>query len=246
MEETLQGTFAGVEAPVATAEKTERKEFIKGLRRDIQDKISSDPAYVERLKSLSNSLEVVNTLGAGTGGNIKLDESSSERKLVATSQIVGYVVKNVGKEPITYKTEIWAKDETGKYVATASEAVLAPGETAALTRKFMTILCARTEISFTLLNGKIISKFGKTRTVEDMLNRCYFQFNDDIAVNDDSVKISVDEEDASGRHVKPEFVSTFGYLDNPKEKSTRKGTGRKVTVQDMMANYINSQISQND
>lgn len=247
--ETLKDAFAPTEEQQGVdTVKAERKAFIKSLKTDLQEKISSDPEYAQRLRSLSNSLRVVNTLGYGTGGNIKLDENSADRKLVATSQIVGYVVENIGTEPITYKTEVWAEVD-GKYVATASDKVLAPGDKVALTRKFMTVLCSRTEISFVLENGKIITKLGKNKTVESMLNSCFFQFNDDTTVNDDSVKISVDEVGPDGaRHVKPEFIEAFGYLNNPKEKAASRGTKSKVnvTVQDMMANYINQQISQNE
>lgn len=241
--ESLQETFAA--ETVATVEaKDEKKEFVKGLKADLQTKLAQDPDFVQRLRSLSESVEVVATLGYGTGGNIVVDKTSPERKLKSTTSIVGYEVKNIGSEPITYQTEVWAKGEDGKYVAEVVEATLAAGETAALTRKYMTLLCARPEISFTLANGKIISNLKKDRQVDEMLNSFYFQFNNGVAVNDDKVKKAIDIDVDGARVVKDEYVATFGYLNNPKEKKVKAAKGQKLSIQDMMANYVNQLVEQ--
>lgn len=242
--DTLQGTFEGVATTVNSA-KEEKKEFLKGLKNDLQEKIANDPDYVARLQSLSDSIQVNHTLGAGTDGNIVVDKSSPERKLKNTSAIVGYEVQNVGSEPISYQTEVWTRGEDGKYVAQPTEKTMAPGETANLTRKFMTILCSRPEISFTLKNGKIVSRTAKKKSTDELLESFYFTFNDDTPVNDDAVKKAVDEEGADGtRVVKAEYVEAFGYLNNPKEKAGKKAAKAKVSVQDLMANYVNTLINQ--
>lgn len=241
--EGLRDTFAPVEAPV-DEKKNEKKEFIKGLKADLQQKIATDPDYVERLQSLSNSIEVVHTLGYGTGGSIVVDKAFEERKLKSTSAIVGYEVKNIGTEPITYQTEVWAAGADGKYEAQQVEATLNPGETCVLTRKFMTILCSRPEISFTLANGKIISNLKKGRSTEELLSSFYFQFSDDTPVNDDRVKKAVDEDVDGQRVVKAEYVPAFGYLNNPKERAAKRQKAAKVSVQDMMANYVNTLLQQ--
>lgn len=241
--ESLNNTFAA-EAPVADEKKNEKKEFLRGLKVDLQNKLATDPDYVERLQSLSNSIEVVHTLGYGTGGNIVVDKASPERKLKSTSAIVGYEVKNCGTEDITYQTEVWEQGADGKYEARAVEATLGAGETAVLTRKFMTILCSRPEISFTLANGKIISNLKKGKSTEELLNSFYFQFSDDTPVNDDRVKRAVDEDVDGQRMVKAEYVAAFGYLNNPKEKAVRRSKATKVTVQDMMANYVSTLLQQ--
>lgn len=242
---TLQSTF---EQPAADTKKEERKEFLKGLKTDLQDKLASDPDYCKRLRSMSDSLEVVHTLGYGTDGNIIRDKSvTDKRKLDATSKIVGYEVKNIGTEPITYQTETWTQGEDGVYVATLVEKTLEPGQVAYLTRKFTAVMMARPEISFTVANGILISNIsGKNNGTDALLEGFYFRFNDGTPVNADSVKRSVDEEGADGsRVVKAEYVEAFGFLNNPtKSKKKDKKDKPKVTVQDMMANYINTLISQ--
>ena len=235
----LMNAFGGeAVAEAADTKKTEKKEFLKGLKSDLQTKITTDPEYVSKLHTCSDNLEVVKTLGFGTTGNVVVDKTAEERKLKQTSTIVGYEVRNVGEEPIKYATEIWEQGEDGKYVARPVEATIGKGESVYLTKKFMTILCSRPEISFILKNGKIVSKVNKGKDVETLLNSFYFQFSDDTPVNDDTVKKAIDEDGV----VKPEFVAAFGYLNNPKEKSGRgRGTGaskQKLTVQDMMANYV--------
>ncbi len=242
MADTLNGTFA----PDTQVEekKNEKKEFLKGLKADLQNKLATDPDYVERLQSLSNSIEVVHTLGYGKGGNIVVDKSSADRKLKSTSAIVGYEVKNIGDEAITYQTEVWTMGADGKYEAQPVEATLGAGETCVLTRKFMTILCSRPEISFTLANGKIISNLKKGKSTEELLNSFYFQFSDDTPVNDDKIKKAVDEDVDGQSVIKAEYVAAFGYLNNPKEKAAKRVKAAKVTVQDMMANYVSTLLQQ--
>jgi hypothetical protein len=243
--ESLQNTFQNVETQT-DAKKEEKKAFINGLKADLQTKLASDPDYVNRLQSLSNSLKVEHTLGAGVGGNIVVDKTAPDRKLKSTSQIVGYEVANIGTEPISYQTEVWTAGADGIYEAQQTEKVLNPGEHAFLTRKYMTILCSRPEISFTLANGKIISKVSKGKSTEELLSSFYYSFNDETPVNDDRVKLSVDEDVNGQRVVKAEYVDTFGYLNNPKVKKVggAKEPKAKVSVQDMMANYINTLLSQ--
>lgn len=245
--ESLQNTFGeAAAAPVVEAKDAAKKEFVKGLKADLQDKLASDPDFVARLRSQSESLAVVATLGHGTRGNIVVDKeaqaATGERKIKETTAIVGYEVKNIGAEPITYKTEVWTMGEDGKYVADVVEKTINPGETVALTRKFMTLLCARPEISFTLSNGKIISQLKKDKPVDEMLSAFYFQFNDGTAVNDDKVKKAIDYDNDGVRVVKDEYIEAFGYLNNPKEKAGRKAKGQKLNIQDIMANYVNSLV----
>jgi hypothetical protein len=245
----MESTFNGIEATVDT-KKAEKKEFFDSLKKDLKAKISSDPDYVQKLQSLSNSIKVVNTLGAGVGGNIILDKTAEaqpgKRALKTVSAIVGYKIANIGTEPITYQTEVWTQGEDGKYVGQTVEKTLEPNGTAVLTRKFMTVLCSRPEISFTLANGKIIASVRtKGKDLDAILNGPYFQFYDDTQVNDDKVKLSVDTEGPNGtRVVKPEFVEAFGYLNNPKEKKGgSKEAKAQVTIQDMMANYVNTLLN---
>ena len=245
---------AAVEAPVegvVAGADTERKEKVKAMKEALRETVSTDSSFSEKLRRLSNSIKVVHTLGYGKGGNIVVDKnasSSDKRALKPTSAICGYEIQNIGDEAIEYQTEEFAQDETGKFVGTVIKKVLAPGATACLTRQYMTMFCAQPEISFTLANGKIVSSSKKNaKNLKEELAAYYFSFNKDESgtapqVNDDEVKLSVDDENGK---VKPEYVATFGYLNNPKEGKVRgaKG-GAKFTTQDLAANYINKLLHQ--
>lgn len=239
------------QAPVeaAAVDTAEKKQKLNAMKTALKETIQNSPDFASKLRRLSNSLEVVNTLGAGKGGNIVVDKNAKGdgRQLKPTSQIVGYRVKNVGDEAIEYTTEVFAKDETGKYVGTVVTKTIAPGEVISLTREYMTRFCAQPEISFTLKNGKIISSSKKSaKTLKEELSAYYFSFSKaedgtTLQVNDDEVKLSVDDENGI---VKPEFVETFGFLNNPKEGKAARAKGQKFTTQDLVANYINSLVKE--
>lgn len=233
--------------------KAAKEAKVKEMTNLLKETVATDPTYVTRVRSLSDKVQVINTLGYADGGNIKVDESAKEtedgkRKLVTTSQIVGYRVQNVGEMPIKYVTEEFAKDEAGVFVGTKVEKVMAPGETVDFTRKYMTIFCSQTEVSFQLKNGKIVRGSGavKQGDVDAELEAHYFSFNDkNIKVNDDTVKLNIANKKKVGDQqkwiIKPEFEKAFGYLNNAKPASKRgrgPATGTKLTTQDAAANYI--------
>lgn len=260
----LEGLFEGMgtaapEAPVAETKANRDKAAKKeALRSAMQETMATDPAYTQKLRKLSDALEVVNTLGYGRGGNIVVDKTKKtddgKRGLVATSKVVGYRIHNIGTEPIPYMTEVFTQNEAGVYVGTQVQRTLNPGEYANLTRQFMTMLTCQPEFSFTLANGKILSGSAKeTADVKKKLESYYFAFNreegsETPTVNDDEVKLSIDEEVNGKSVVKEEFVEAFGFLNNPKEgrKGGRKpAAGASLTAQDYSANYVASLLKQN-
>lgn len=248
--DNLNGAFEVAEA--VDTKKAEKKEFLNSVKAEMREVIATDPSYVDRLQSLSGALEVVHTLGYGTGGNIMIDKKASDadnRVIKQTAQIKGYEVRNIGTEPITYTTEVWAQGEDGVYVAQTVEKVMNPGDVVALTRKWLAVLCSRPEFSFTLANGKIIGHVKKDKSIEQMLDSFYFQFSSDsnASVNDDAIKMSIDEEVADGtRVIKAEYVETFGFLANPakaKAKKAKAAGGKQLSVQDMVAFYVNKELN---
>lgn len=250
----------GVVAPVeeVTASNDDKKQKVAVMKQALKETLAQDPEYKEKIGRLSNSVAVVNSLGFGEKGNIIVDKSKKKedgdaRDLVVTSQIVGYKVENIGTEPIKYQTETWAQGEDGKFVPSKTEKTLAPGQTADFTRQYMTMFCAQPEISFQLANGKIIKGSNKNKGIKAELESYYFRFDKEEdgtkkQVNDDSIKLNVGEKDAEGKWVvKPEYVETFGFLNNPEEgkKGGRtKGEGSKFSAQDLAANYIHRLISE--
>ena len=241
-----EATAPVTEAAVDTAAK---KEKVAVMKQALKATITSSPDFSEKLRRLSNSIQVVNTLGFGKGGNIVVDKKASgdKRQLKPTSAICGYRLQNIGTETIEYTTEVFTQDETGKYVGQQVQKQWAPGEIICLNRQYTTMLCAIPEISFTLANGKIVASSKKNaKTLKEELASYYFAFDKDEngnkpEVNDDEVKLAVD--DADGR-VKPEYVETFGYLNNPKEGRGQRAKGQKFTTQDLAANYINTLLAQ--
>lgn len=245
----------GVEATAAVdSKKADKKARMRKMAEILKETLSTDTSFAQRMRTLSDSVSVVNTLGYGDSGNIVVDPNSTskqgkDRKLVSTSQIVGYRVANIGTTPIQYVTEEYAPNEAGVWEGKQVTKVLEPNATADFTRKFMTIFCSQPEISFQLVNGKIIrgSSAVKGGDIDAELEAHYFLFNDkSIKVNSDETKMNVAKKakqpDGSSKWVvKPEFEATFGYLNNAKTSSKKsRGTknGPDYNPQDMAANYI--------
>lgn len=236
-----------VEAKTTKGKKS--KEFVEKLKTDF---ISTAEAMAqngvdmfEQVSCKSDSLEIVNTLGYSDKGGLVVDhdraDSKKDRPLGTVSEIVGYKLRNVGNEPIPYQTEVWAKNETGEYVATPAEYLLQPNEEVSLTRKYVTILCSRIEFSNVLKNGVLITRVSPDSTREDILNSAYLRFNDNRGVHDDTVKIAIADKIDDRWIVKPEFEAAFGFLNNESEaaRATRTGgTKKSVSKQAIVANYV--------
>lgn len=244
----------------ADSKKAEKRRKLHEMKEKLQETLHEDPEFQKKVGSLSGSLAVTRTLAWKDKGNIVVDESTKhlpkdQRLLVQASQIVGYRVQNVGQAPVQYQIESFQKDESGKFVGTITTATIAPGATADLPRKYMTILCAQPEFSFTLSNGKIVrgsGKKGKSNDLDAELEAHYFSFDDkDVKVHSDSIKLQVGQEvkDPKGGkvwRVKPEFEAYFGFLNNEKvaKKGGRASKGEKPSTQVMAANYINRMLKE--
>lgn len=241
-------------AAVNTTPNNDKKDKIKLMKEALIQTVNADPDFKNRVRRLSQSVEVINSLGFGDSGNIIVDKSSNaadKRALAVTSAIVGYRVKNVGTESIKYVTEVWTKGEDGVYVPTKQEKVMNPGDYADLTRQYMTMFCAMPEISFQLKNGKIVKGAGakSNKGMKAELEAHYFAFNKEAdgtkkQVNDDDVKLNVGEKVDNKWVVKPEFESVFGFLSNPKTsgKAGRKSSDEKWNAQDLAANFIYTRL----
>ena len=203
-----------------------------------------DADFRDKLHKLSSSLVINKSLGYGKSGNIVLEKAADAngegRKVTATSAIVGYQLTNVGAEPIKYTTEEFTKGADGIFVGQVVEKTIAPGETVNISRKYLAVLTSQPEFSFTLGNGKIVSPKRNFNTVSEQLSAHYFKFDDDTKVNDDSVKIAIDDDGV----VKPEFQSVFGYLNNPKAGRAKHQPSQKFTTQDLAANFIQKLIKE--
>lgn len=266
MENTMENMLGGMDAMVANIEnesvnsvnndkdaarKAARKEANQALVDCLKERIAKNPDFLSTVKTMSSSLEVLHTLTFSDKGNLVVDKVATaekgQRTLKTVPAIVGYEVKNVGDQPIPYKTAVCTKGADGVYTEAPTDAVLNPGETAFLTRQYMTMLTAAPEFSFELANGKIVKGSGASRTgksVREQLEAFYFAFKEaGKSVNDDSVVMPVGERVGDKWVVKPEFEATFGFLNNPKPvaaKGTRarKSDAEKIDTSTYLANFV--------
>lgn len=241
-----------------------RREQLSVMKDELHEAVSKDPSLMERAQSMSNSVEVVNSLSFGADGNIVVDKEATaqrtdgKKSLVKTSAIVGYRLKNIGETPIKYQTDVYSKDENGVYVASRTEKTAQPGETFDLARADVTAFACQPEFSFTFANGKVTRGSGKNNgDLKAELEAYYFRFNPDKdgvtkQINDDEVKLNVGEkiEDPETKTdkwvVKAEFVETFGFLNNvqPKAEKKKKKAGSKsnINAQILSANHVRMMI----
>lgn len=250
------GNNEQVNANVETDEqlkKQQKKEKVSIMKASLKERIQTDKTYLERKNRLSHSVRVINSLGFGKG-NIVLDkkatEESGERKLAPTSKIVGYRIKNIGDEAISYVTAVCKETEPGSGVWTQEKVTksLAPGETADLSRLYMTMLAVNDEFSLMFDNGIMMASSKKsTKGLKQELEAYYFKPSDvdekgvQISVNDDTFKISI--EDGDTNKVLPQYEETFGFLNNVKTRATGE-SGPKYTVQDLQASYLKKLIEE--
>lgn len=263
MEGTMEG-FENLGTGVEVGEESYTKKVDSAKKAEdaakkqaLMDRVKNDETFMARYQTLSDSLEVVNSLGFGSDGNIVLanDSTKDNRKIAKTSVIVGYRVLNCGEVPLKYENaECAFNAETGAWEETTVQCELAPGETADIPRRFMTSLCSIPEIAFTLKNGYIKKGSKKdTKSVQEELEAYYF-ICENAKVNSDSFKINVgtevvDENDNKLWVVLPEYEKIFGMLNNGKPKAVKgasvKGTGSKLNPRAAAANYIQECLEKN-
>lgn len=243
------------EAPKAKKAASQTKAAkVEALRQALAAEADLDPTFISRANLWSNSLEVVNVLGWGNKGNIMVDKTNprgadGKRNIVPTSKLIGYVVANCGQEPIPYRTEIFTQNADGVWVGEVKDLTLEPGGTCILSRKYMTMLGMQPEVAMALKNGKIVQGPKRdTKSIDATLESMYFNFSNESGhtVNDDDIKLSVGVQDkATGAwHVKPEYLATFGYLENPKPTATRERKTKDSNVGLCMAAMLQQMVRQ--
>lgn len=256
MEQLIAGASAMEEGTTVenTAKDSARKQEERMMIDLVKQRADADPTFKERVGTMSASLEVVHTMTYTDKGGLAVNEEESKRQekrvLKTIPEIVGYEVKNVGDAPIAYKTAVCEKGADGIYVDHPVDAVLNPGETAFLTRQYMTMLTSAPEFSFELANGKIVKGPGATKagkSVKEILESFHFTFSKESgkSVNDDEIVIPVANQAAPNVWVvKPEFEKVFGLLNNPRKakKAERAKGGAKITKNAVHANYVHTVV----
>lgn len=260
----LEDAFAGIGATadlgasdeVSTAVETkatnESKDSDKLMIEAFEKAMSTDPSMMAKICTRSEDVVVLNTLASNAvNGLIPGPNKTKEKSEVLTvSGIVGALLQNVGKEPITYVTEEYALDkETGRWVGKQVKATAAPGEKFMLRIKYLTLLAMAVEYSFTFKNAKLVGgkKAMKKSSIDEILEAPHIQFNrvegqPPISVHGDGVKIEIDDKN---KKMKKEYEKTFGYLYNPEEKKENKARAKKnkFSQQILTANYIREMVA---
>lgn len=223
-------------APEVSEPKKKDNSMLKGIVNDYGKKVQQNPEILEVLYKKKDTLRVVNTCGWGDSGSIvNMKEQAiaegKSRVIGGTSEVIGYIIENIGNETIQFTNGVWSKNEEGIYVESVINDSLEPGEKKAITRKYLAALAAQPQFSLLLENGQIVTpKPTPNMDADEMLSKCYFKFNDSSkTVHDDAVKIAiaekqmieVDGETTEAWVVKPEFEKTFGYKMNPKARAKR-------------------------
>lgn len=269
---SLEGQETEVtQAPAVVGKDEKAKEEVKEVVKVFANKIQNDEELKKSLFTASNSIRVVNTCGYGdasgliqTVKGVKNPETGKleGRKVASTTAIVGYIIENIGSEPITYTTGVWTKNADGIYEEQVIDDTINPGEKKPITRKYLATLGCRSEFSFQFENGRIVSKravanINSGTSLDKVLSDCYFNFSDGThTVHDDEVKIAIADkkevnvngETVSKWECKPEYAPTFGFLDNPTKKAARtKAKKEKIAgiSQAAVANFLDELIKSN-
>lgn len=246
--------FGDGAAPVAEDQKKAQKKALSqetkaAMKTALKETLASDPTFEEKVSALSDSIEMVHSLGYSGKKSLVLDKEAyeknghvrNEQTLIPVPSIVGYQFKNNSDQTIPYTTEVFTLNEaTGNYEGQVVEKSWAPGEVITLSRKYMAVNFSRVEFSFTLKNGVVVTAFRGAKSVDEQLQNCYFKLAEgtDYEINDDNVKIAIDVD----KVVKDEFKETFGYLMNTKTRASKGSTKSNLTTQALTANYVQSLI----
>lgn len=258
-------------ASTASAAATSRKE---AMIASIKETVQNDPTYLEVKNSLSTGIAVVKVLGFGDNGNIKrgddvpatdkdgnpiFDEEGKQvmkKSLIPIPENVGYIIQNNTNQELQYTIEVYQKNADGVFVGTPVTKVLAPGASAAFSRKWLTLFASQAAISNKFANGRLTRSSARAKgnlspkeAYEAELEAYYVQFTEEgLTVNDDSLKEQIGKKvkGTDGKPmwvVKPEYTEIFGYLNNVPEKKVggKKAGATKPAFEstDVYANYIN-------
>lgn len=225
------------------AKKQEKKAAQDKKKTAFIERCKSDAEFLSSLGTLTDTVEVLNSLAHPLEkGLIKGKGSTAEKRVIETVPgIVGYILQNKGTEALEYDTEVFKKVDD-KYVGEKVKKVAKPGEKFCLTKKYTTVLASNPQFGLSFANGTMRRGSKKANTPEEEFEAYYFKPSNDIKVNSDEFKknIGVKGEGENDWGVLDEYLETFGYLCNEEEKTGRTGGRTKVSKQDVNAYFLHS------
>ena len=117
-----------------------------------KDEINSGLLNSQTYRKYSKDLLITNSVTDSLGSRSAIIRTA--KGITQISPTIGYVVKNIGKEPI-------AIDRITVYPISKVPTVLNPGQSIALSRAEVAVLCAKPEVCCVLKNARLLSDHKK-------------------------------------------------------------------------------------
>lgn len=172
--------------------------------------------------------------------------------------LVGYLIQNIGSEPISIYNSVCVPGEDQRPVAGPVQMqMLNPGETAAISKKNLMLTSAQLEFSGKFHNGLMASKKPEEGAdVNKIMDSAHFIFYKEYAgqsVQEAPFKVSISVDDENGiPKIKDEYKPQFAYLETLDENKRNRaaaraagGTkGQKPTIDnsDILAKLIRDKV----
>ena len=130
---------------------------------------SSQPHIDEVKKDINTIMDIIKEV-KDYFNTKKMPETKTVQGLVSTGAVIGYVVKNIGNQPIAINR--FLKNTTNK----DKTVILNPGDRISLSRLELAMLSATPEISGEFVNGKVVCNYTtkKRSNIIELLNGHYF------------------------------------------------------------------------
>ena len=252
----------------SSGEREAKRDAARKAMREIEDEfyntIHQNPEVMELLNKWSKDVEVVKSLASDSLLTLHKDKNATAttpKELSGVAAIVGYRVRNNGKEGIPFVHELWEKGDDGVWVPHLVDKVLQPGEEVELSKVNMVAFAKIPEISLQFANGKLVcGEVARARKLlaavglnkeslgldnyREIYSMFYFKIQNQpgkvkVTVHDSKFKEMVCDCTTTGEgrgkktviKVRPGHEEVFGYLENGTVKEKKKG----FTQQQMFA-----------
>lgn len=213
----------------------EKKEDKRVRNRRLRENVPSD------IGSRSKDLQIVSQLVDTSRRSVGVDKSAGKRVFVKRPVTVGYRVKNVSEEAVTFSRRVYrasAPSADGEIVYTCQDAeyVLEAGKTVDLSKYDAARLFGRTEFGFTARNGYFTGSKGleNSADLEEYYSTRYFVPTTPLSDRDTVIINS----EVGLKDVSDEFLPVFAFLMQSKKPKRQKVSSRCQIESLALAEYL--------
>jgi hypothetical protein len=213
----------------------EKKEDKRVRNRRLRENVPSD------IGSRSKDLQIVSQLVDTSRRSVGVDKSAGKRVFVKRPVTVGYRVKNVSDEAVTFNRRVYrasAPSADGEIVYTCSDAeyVLEAGKSVDLSKYDAARLFGRTEFGFTARNGYFTGSKGleNSADLEEYYSTRYFVPTTPLSDRDTVIINS----EVGLKDVSDEFLPVFAFLMQSKKPKRQKVSSRCQIESLALAEYL--------